>query len=388
MTILHGPMPALLTQPSPAQPSPSSLLSKTLPDSSHWYKPYLPVISMLYRTAGGELASCFPLVVRLLSYHKYRNGHYIGLLALDPSNQRSYSCQNFSEPISGTLTSKFQNCNHPPGKDLSHFGHSSKLLSGGTYSISQSSSFQHWFKNWQELRKHKLTASTFSGAVGFWPRRRVQLWLEKIGDKEPFTGNLATYWNNIKEEEALERYKLITGNNVLFPKFQVHGKKNPEDDWLAASPDGVVDKRVHELSYGGVLEIKCPFFNGDMSRFSPWKRVPLYCIPQAQGLMEIMDKDWMDFYVWTPVGSSLFRIYRDVEYWNFLKRALSDFWWNHVQPARELCSKHIITDPLFQLSSLKPAPKHELHSLIIYESKRIVDNSNLLVREIHGKLQS
>ena len=86
----------------------------------------------------------------------------------------------------------------------------------------------HWFKNWHEQRKHKLTASTFGGAVGFWPCRRVQLWLEKLGAVKPFSRNLATCWNNIKEEKALERYKQITGNTVLFPKFQVYGEKNPE----------------------------------------------------------------------------------------------------------------------------------------------------------------
>ncbi|KAG6714520.1 hypothetical protein I3842_05G206500 [Carya illinoinensis] len=135
-------------------------------------------------------------------------------------------------------------------------------------SNSRSYTSQHWFKNWQKLRQHKLTASTFAAAIGFWHRRRVQLWLEKIGAIEPFSGNLATFWSNIKEEEALERYKLITGNTVLFPEFQVYGGRNPEDDWLACSPDGVVDRLVYDLPSRGVLEIKCPFFNGDMSRLS------------------------------------------------------------------------------------------------------------------------
>ncbi|KAJ8433227.1 hypothetical protein Cgig2_023179 [Carnegiea gigantea] len=183
-------------------------------------------------------------------------------------------------------------------------------------------------------------------------------------------------------EEALVRYKLITGNKVLFPEFQVHGERYSEDDWLAASPDGVVENIVYDLPSRGVLEIKCPYFRGD-----PWKRIPLYCMPQAQGLMEILDKDWMDFYVWTPKGSSLFRVYRDPEYWDVLKIALSDFWWNHVQPARKLYSESVITDPLVQLKSLKPEPRHELCSYIVYESKHAVDNSKLLVREIDGSLQ-
>ncbi|XP_074274640.1 uncharacterized protein LOC141598775 [Silene latifolia] len=269
--------------------------------------------------------------------------------------------------------------------------HSDSCGRRGESSIIRSSNLQHWFKNWQDLRKNKLTASTFALAIGFFPKRRVQLWLEKIGAIEPFPGNLATCWSNIKEEEALERYKLITGNTLVFPSFQVLDRCGLEDkdDWLAASPDGVidVDNVVYGLSSGGVLEVKCPYFGGEMRNASPWKRLPLYCIPQAQGLMEILDKDWMDFYVWTPHGSSLFRIYRDVEYWDTLKFALHDFWWNHVVPARELYAKYNITKPISQLSHLKPEPQHDLYSYIVYESKRIVDNSKLLVREINGKIQ-
>ncbi|KAH7571454.1 hypothetical protein JRO89_XS04G0056000 [Xanthoceras sorbifolium] len=304
------------------------------------------------------------------------------------SCKRDYNTYNLLQPASERLTFNVKSANNLFKRYSSHRHQSLKFSSGETYPILQSSSLQHWFKNWQELRKNKLTASTFAAAVGFWRHRRVHLWLEKIGAIKPFSGNLATCWSNIKEEEALERYKLITGNSVLFPEFQVYSKKNLEDDWLAASPDGLVDRLVYDLPSRGVLEIKCPFFDGDMTRAFPWKRIPHYCIPQAQGLMEILDRDWMDFYVWTPKGSSLFRLYRDLEYWAILKMALSDFWWKHIQPARELYSKSVISDPLRQLRSLKPAPRHELCSYLVYESKHIVDKSNLLMREIHGKLQN
>lgn len=260
-----------------------------------------------------------------------------------------------------------------------------KYTSVETYSVLQASCLQHWFKNWQTLRRNKLTASTFAAAIGFWRRQRVQLWLEKIGAIEPFSGNLATCWSNIKEEEALERYKLITGNTVLFPEFQVYDAR-PEDNWLAASPDGVIDSMVHELPSRGVLEIKCPYFDGDISRAFPWSRIPIHYIPQAQGLMEILGRDWMDFYVWTPNGSSLFRLHRDTEYWGVMKIALSDFWLKNVQPAREVYSCNVITNPLFQLRSLRPTPRHELCRDVVYKSKHIVANSKLLMREIHGKL--
>lgn len=260
------------------------------------------------------------------------------------------------------------------------------LCTSSHHPILESVGFKHRYKNWQEQRKYKLTASTFAQAVGFWPNRRVLLWLEKIGAVEPFTGNLATCWNNIKEEEALERYKLITGNSVMLSEFQVSRNLNQEDNWLGASPDGIIDKIVYGLPYGGILEIKCPFYKGDMRKGYPWTSVPYNFVPQAQGLMEILNRDWMDFYVWTPKGSSLIRINRDEEYWKVLKIALSEFWWDHVQPAREIYCNYEVRDPLTELKSLCPAPKHELCRYIVKESRRVADSSRLLVREICGKL--
>ncbi|KAL4341393.1 hypothetical protein GQ457_08G006020 [Hibiscus cannabinus] len=331
-----------------------------------------------------ELAYWFPLIVQLSKYRS-KSISNIGLLVGDSKDRRTYCSQILFEPDSERLITSSQFLDQPSRRS-SESNCYKKFAPAETHPILQSSCLQHWFKNWQEQRKHKLTASTFAGAIGFWPLRRTQLWLEKLGAIEPFSGNLATCWSNIKEEVALERYKLITGNTVDFPEFQVYGKMNPEDSWLGASPDGLIDKFVYGLPLRGVLEIKCPFFGGDGSKAVPWRRIPLHCIPQAQGLMEIMDRDWMDFYVWTPKGSSLFRIYRDVLYWDALKLALSDFWWKHVQPAKEICSKQVITDPLRELKSLRPASRHELCSYIVYESKQIVDNSSLLVREINGKL--
>ncbi|KAK4800600.1 hypothetical protein SAY86_021087 [Trapa natans] len=348
--------------------------------------------------AGGSYLSdaLFPGCNRLFRcYNFWAHLSYLGATnrlkthSLDAGHLhiRDYSSKVVLEPTAGRLHRKEQVLDLPSRRDLSNLGHSLKFVSGECDSILRRDCFKHPFKNWQDKRRHKLTASTFAGAIGFWHGRRVQLWLEKIGAREPFSGNLATCWNNMKEEEAVEWYKEITGNSVLFPKFQVYGEICPQDDWLAASPDGVIDSLIYGLPSRGVLEIKCPFFGGDMRQATPWKRIPLYCIPQAQGLMEILDRDWMDFYAWMPRGSSLFRIHRDKEYWGAMRVALSDFWFKHVEPARDICSKHAFIDPLNELKFLRPDPKHELCSYIVWESKRIVDSSQLLVREIGGKLQ-
>ncbi|CAN0896672.1 hypothetical protein LINGRAHAP2_LOCUS18629 [Linum grandiflorum] len=231
-----------------------------------------------------------------------------------------------------------------------------------------------------EKRKNKLTASTFGGAIGLWGNRRVQLWLEKLGAEEPFSGNEATRWSDTNEKEAIHKYVEITKNDVYSTTFQVYGENQKAavgEDWLAASPDGL----VYGLDGRGVLEIKCPCFT-DMNVAKPWRRIPLYYVPQAQGLMEIMDTDWMDFYVWTPNGSKLFRMHRDREYWEVLRLALSDFWLKHVVPARELCVKYDLRNPRKELPSLRPAPKHEYCEHLVNESRRIVDDSPALFYEI------
>lgn len=321
------------------------------------------------------------------SHHQCREISSFAERVTDFSNYGMDCDQNRHEPASERLVASNQFVDRPSQRVPSDSGYYKNFAKDETCSVIQSGCLQHEYKNWPDARKHKLTASTFGAAVGFWPQRRVQLWLEKIGAIEPFSGNLAISWNNIKEGEALERYQLITGHCVSLLEFQVYGGNNPQENWLAASPDGIADNSVYGLAPRGVLEIKCPFFGGDKSIAYPWKRIPLYYIPQAQGLMEIMDRDWMDFYVWTLNGSSLFRIHRDVQYWSLLKLALSDFWWKHVQPAKELRTKFFITDPLNELKSLMPAPRHELWRSIISESRRVANSSEFLLREINGKLQ-
>ena len=73
-------------------------------------------------------------------------------------NRRKYSNQYISELRSNSLTANGQ----------IYAGRIPKSLCSETYPFLQSSGLQHWFKNWQKLRKHKLTASTFgTGLLDF-----------------------------------------------------------------------------------------------------------------------------------------------------------------------------------------------------------------------------
>ncbi|XP_056167131.1 uncharacterized protein LOC115676391 [Syzygium oleosum] len=190
--------------------------------------------------AREEVRSCFLYIARP-SFLVLKCSCRTGSANTAVSNRRQYNSCALSESHSGRLSYHGQVVNLPSRRELSNLGYSLKVACGEPDSILQADSLQHRFKKWQELTKNKLTASTFNAAIGFWRQPRVQLWLEKLGLIEPFSGNLATCWNNIKEKEALESYEQITRYNVDLPEFQVYGNNNPEDSWLAASPDGVVD---------------------------------------------------------------------------------------------------------------------------------------------------
>lgn len=254
---------------------------------------------------------------------------------------------------------------------------------GQSYSSSnlKSSGLRHRYKNWDEERRWRLTASTFSSAIGFWKGRRVHLWMEKIGLVEPFKGCPATCWSNLHEHIALARYQLMTGNVVTLTGFYLHG----ENHWLAASPDGIIDQGPDGyFEEGGLLEIKCPYFQGNANWSFPWSTIPPCYMPQAQGVMEILDRNWIDFYVWTPNGSSLFRIQRNPHYWDLMMAALSDFWWKHVEPAKEIRAM----DADRNIVKLKPSAKHTLFEAIWKKSEELSQDSRLLVMEIHGKIRT
>ncbi|GAQ87718.1 hypothetical protein KFL_003720090 [Klebsormidium nitens] len=224
---------------------------------------------------------------------------------------------------------------------------------------------------WYALRRWRLTASAFASAVGFFPEQRLRLWEEKLELREPFRGNQATVWGTKQETPALEQYARITGNQVTHQSFQVY--KDPDDvyTWLGASPDGLMAYDSAGLGQGpGVLEVKCPFGREGPEIVQPYPSVPFYYIPQVQGLLEIFDRQWADFFVWTVNGSVVFRVERDPAYWALLFPVLSHFWWQHVVPAKhELV--HGRKDPDYLRTRFEPQPKDVRTELIIAESKRL-----------------
>lgn len=235
---------------------------------------------------------------------------------------------------------------------------------------------------WFALRKDKLTTSTFSTALGMWKgKRRYELWHEKVFASDAQTmeisKNTAMQWGVLNEAAAIDRYKSITGRDVSSLGFAIHSEQR--FDWLGASPDGLLGC----FQGGGILEVKCPFNKGKPELGLPWSTAPFYYMPQVQGQMEIMDRDWVDLYCWTPNGSTIFRVNRERDYWQLIHGILREFWWENVVPAREA----LLLGREKEANSYEPASTHKQTGLVIFKSIKLAGEAKLLCREIAGHVE-
>ncbi|RVW90915.1 hypothetical protein CK203_028594 [Vitis vinifera] len=195
-------------------------------------------------------------------------------------------------------------------------------------------------EEWFALRRDKLTTSTFSTALGFWKgNRRHELWHEKVfaSDVQSIEAsrNSAMEWGMLNEAAAIEQYKSITGRDVSLLGFAIHSEE--QFNWLGASPDGLLGC----FPGGCILEVK------------------------VQGQMEIMGREWVDLYCWTPNGSTIFHVCRDRSYWELIHGILREFWWESVVPAREA----LLLGKEEEARLYKPASTHKQTGLEIEPSK-------------------
>lgn len=187
----------------------------------------------------------------------------------------------------------------------------------------------------------------------------------------------AMEWGVLNEAAAIDRYKSITGREVSLLGFATHSEERFE--WLGASPDGLLGCFLG----GGILEVKCPYNKGKPEVALPWTTMPFYYMPQVQGQMEIMDRDWVDLYCWTPNGSTILRVCRDRGYWELIHGILREFWWENVVPAREA----LLMGKEEEANSYKPASTHRQTGLAIVKSLKLASEVKLSCREIAGHVE-
>ena len=165
---------------------------------------------------------------------------------------------------------------------------------------------------WFKAREGRVTGSSVGAILGLSPfmsaddvmRRMVR---EYHGADSEFQGNAATQWGTMNEPGACAEYEMETGNTVELCGFYTY------EHWLGASPDGL-------LGSNGLVEFKCPYSmrKGEGRFKTALEQMHYYAQMQIQ--LFITDRDFCDFYQWSPSQTKLEVVMRDDE---FLKDSLS-----------------------------------------------------------------
>ena len=140
-------------------------------------------------------------------------------------------------------------------------------------------------QEWYDMRKNKLTASSFADAIGKGHfKSRDEALLDKIVDT-PFVMNPITEWGTKYEEIATRFYEYLTNTSI----YEFGLIPHPNFPAFGASPDGICDTNSPPEYIGRMLEIKCP----PKRKFT--KNVPPHYWMQMQGQLEVCDLDECDF---------------------------------------------------------------------------------------------
>jgi putative phage-type endonuclease len=141
-------------------------------------------------------------------------------------------------------------------------------------------------KEWYEMRKEKLTASSLAAALDKCHfTSRNELILSKIEEK-PYESNEITEWGVKYEDIAIAFYEEMYNVKVLDFGLIPH----PEFDAFGASPDGICEDTGNDEYMARMVEIKCP----PKRKFT--KSVPPHYLMQVQGQLEVCDLDECDFF--------------------------------------------------------------------------------------------
>jgi putative phage-type endonuclease len=173
---------------------------------------------------------------------------------------------------------------------------------------------------WFAARKGRITGSSVGAILGLSPFAKpddiMRRMVRDYHNADPeFKGNVATEWGTYHEPGAITEYEMFTGRTVEPASFYMW------EDWLGASPDGFVGEH-------GLIEVKCPFGLRDLMPPVLFKtaKMQAHYYAQMQIQMFVTNRQWCDFWQWTPRDNYLERVERDDRYLETILRGLKFFY--------------------------------------------------------------
>jgi len=132
-----------------------------------------------------------------------------------------------------------------------------------------------------------VLARTKSGEAATRRNYKAQLVVERLtGEPMESYQNAAMAHGTASEPLAREAYEAFSGNLVE----QIGFRQHPTIEWCGGSVDGLVDDE-------GIIEIKAPYVPS-VHLDTLLNGMPPEHMPQTQGLMLVLDRQWCDFISW------------------------------------------------------------------------------------------
>ena len=101
---------------------------------------------------------------------------------------------------------------------------------------------------------HKTTLCRFHREYGTQRSSRLTFFEEKLGFREAFRGNKFTVHGTKHEPLALDAYRKLSSHTVQAGIGALTLGQDPSEDWLAASPDGL----IQDVAPGGFCNTCVP----------------------------------------------------------------------------------------------------------------------------------
>ena len=177
----------------------------------------------------------------------------------------------------------------------------------------------------QQDRSTGLGGSDMAAVLGIVKKRSpLDLYLEKVGEVEPFAGNDATDLGSEFEDKVAELYARRTGRRVRRDRREY---RHPHHPWAMAH----LDRRI--VGVRDILEIKCSSVDGWGDEGTD--QVPEPILPQVHHYLGITGADSCDIaaLLWGGYGPPKLQVYtvpRDDEMVAILLEEGERFWREHV----------------------------------------------------------